>query len=184
MTRVPPVIVEEHPVADGAAGPYALTTGPDGALWFTEYKADRIGRITPDGRITEFPLPDRAARPHAVTVDGRGTAWFTEWGGNRVGAITLDGSLTTYDLPPPAPSPTASPWAPTARCGPRWRSAPSPASPRRTALPERHGFEDLGRRALRRGRPLLTMREGVVNSGRPGTGRSGPAVATTGRSRR
>lgn len=27
-------MVEEYPVTGG--GPYALTTGPDGALWFTE----------------------------------------------------------------------------------------------------------------------------------------------------
>ncbi|MFJ4674594.1 hypothetical protein [Kitasatospora sp. NPDC088783] len=39
------VTIEEHPVADAAAGPYSLTTGPDGALWFTLVHSGRIGRI-------------------------------------------------------------------------------------------------------------------------------------------
>ncbi len=33
-----------------------ITTGPDGALWFTEL-IDQIGRITTAGVITEFPIP-------------------------------------------------------------------------------------------------------------------------------
>jgi streptogramin lyase len=33
-----------------------ITTGPDGALWFTEQNASKIGRITTAGVITEFPL--------------------------------------------------------------------------------------------------------------------------------
>ena len=34
-----------------------ITTGPDGNLWFTEFGAGKIGRITPSGSITEFPIP-------------------------------------------------------------------------------------------------------------------------------
>jgi virginiamycin B lyase len=118
--------VEEYAVSGRDSGPYAITTGPDGALWFTmvpaaapvgiaagpdgsvwftEIAAGQIGRRAPDGRITEYPLPDRSARPHAVTTDADGTAWFTEWGGNRVGSITSDGTVTVHDLPTPASEP-------------------------------------------------------------------------------
>jgi virginiamycin B lyase len=100
LTRVS---IEQYAVADG--GPYAITTGPDGALWFTESAADRIGRITPDGGITEFALPDRAGRPHAITPGGDGRLWFTEWGGNRVGSITADGVIEVHDLPTPGSEP-------------------------------------------------------------------------------
>jgi streptogramin lyase len=40
----------EHPVPTSGSAPYGITTGPDGALWFTEAFGNRIGRITP-------PLP-------------------------------------------------------------------------------------------------------------------------------
>jgi streptogramin lyase len=29
------------------SGPGSITTGPDGGLWFTEGKADKIGRFAP-----------------------------------------------------------------------------------------------------------------------------------------
>ena len=36
-------------------GPYGITAGPDGALWFTELiRPDKIGRITTAGAITEY----------------------------------------------------------------------------------------------------------------------------------
>ena len=40
-----------YEVAPDAPGAYGLCAGPDGALWFAETYASRIGRITPDGRI-------------------------------------------------------------------------------------------------------------------------------------
>jgi virginiamycin B lyase len=40
-----------------SSGPIDITTGPDGALWFTDGTGLRVGRITTDGVITEFPIP-------------------------------------------------------------------------------------------------------------------------------
>src|SRR5215470_6575495 len=34
--------------------PFSVTAGPDGALWFTERFANKIGRIDTSGNITEF----------------------------------------------------------------------------------------------------------------------------------
>lgn len=64
------------------AGPYGVSAGPDGGLWFTVDKAP-IGRITPDGDITEFPLPNKDARPQTI-ISVRHPAvepsvWFTDW---------------------------------------------------------------------------------------------------------
>ncbi len=104
MTRVPPVIVEEHPVADGAAGPYALTTGPDGALWFTLVHSGRIGRLVPGREPTNHRLaPDSG--PTVITLGPDGALWFNEYKADRIGRITPDGSLTTYDLPTPRSEP-------------------------------------------------------------------------------
>lgn len=35
--------------------PLGIAAGPDGALWFTELYANKIGRITTTGVLTEFP---------------------------------------------------------------------------------------------------------------------------------
>ncbi len=51
--RVPPARLRR-------ARPYAITAGPDGALWFTEESASRIGRITLSGGTSpSFPCRDQ-----------------------------------------------------------------------------------------------------------------------------
>src|SRR5438105_2827345 len=54
---VPAVSITEFPVPTAASGPSGITQHLDGNLWFTEFNADRIGRITPAGVVTEFTLP-------------------------------------------------------------------------------------------------------------------------------
>jgi virginiamycin B lyase len=43
--------------------PSSITAGPDGAVWFTEWGKDRIGRITLAGHITKWALPTAEAGP-------------------------------------------------------------------------------------------------------------------------
>jgi streptogramin lyase len=85
---------------------YAMTQGPDGAMWFTEQSANKIGRIAPDGSVTEFDVPSINGdnpTPTAITTGPDGALWFTEYvGGNNNGAIgkmTTDGVYTQYQLP-------------------------------------------------------------------------------------
>lgn len=59
---------------DAAHGPTVITSGPDGALWFTEYRADRIGRITTDGVIDEFGLPTPGFGPFGIAPGTTPTA--------------------------------------------------------------------------------------------------------------
>jgi virginiamycin B lyase len=78
-----------------------MTIGPDGALWFTEYGLDSIGRITTSGIVSRFPLPpDVFARgPDKITTGPDGALWFTEAFGARIGRITVDGAITEFPLP-------------------------------------------------------------------------------------
>ena len=79
------------------AGPYGITAGPDGNLWFTEYLGDRIGRITPLGVITEFSTGMTAgAYPYGITAGPDGNLWFTESGRDRIGRITPAGVITEF----------------------------------------------------------------------------------------
>jgi YD repeat-containing protein len=89
--------------SDLAAGslPARITTGPDGAMWFTEFGGNRIGRITPGGAVTEFDLPRPGVGPHDITTGPDGALWFTEYNdaGNAIGRITTDGKITEYAIP-------------------------------------------------------------------------------------
>jgi streptogramin lyase len=49
--------ITEFTVPTAVSQPWLIAAGPDGALWFTEYNGNKIGRITTTGTITEFTIP-------------------------------------------------------------------------------------------------------------------------------
>ena len=70
-----------------------ITTGPDGALWFTDtLHQGAIGRITTSGVVTYSLLPDAdpvqhptGKFPFSITAGSDGAVWFTElWGSKSV----------------------------------------------------------------------------------------------------
>ena len=80
------------------SNPTGITTGPDGALWFTEQTANKIGRVTPAGVFTEYPLPTNFNYPSAIALGSDGALWFTE-NNSRIVRITTGGAMTVYPLP-------------------------------------------------------------------------------------
>jgi streptogramin lyase len=83
--------------------PTAITTGPDGAIWFTELAG--IGRITTGGTIEQFPLTTPGATAQNITSGPDDTLWFTQnaFGANgnavgSIGRITTSGAITVYPL--------------------------------------------------------------------------------------
>jgi len=83
------------------SGPYGITSGPDGNLWFTEanFAGNKIGRITPTGTITEFTIPTANSGPIGITTGPDGNLWFTEDSGNKIGRITPTGTFTEFTIP-------------------------------------------------------------------------------------
>src|ERR1700730_6073061 len=71
---------------------YEIAAGPDGALWFTETFASRIGRITTSGVVSEFPLPTSGSGPADIAAGPDGALWFTEEGVHKIGRITTSGA--------------------------------------------------------------------------------------------
>ena len=52
--------ITAFPLPDAGGSPEAITTGPDGTLWFTDLTGvpnGAIGRITTSGAVTEYPVP-------------------------------------------------------------------------------------------------------------------------------
>ena len=108
-----------QPTATGAAvgthSPFAITTGLDGNLWFTEFQGDGIGQMTPYGATRRFPIdPDGFAE--RITAGPDGAVWFTDTVGNRIGRVAPDGKIAYVKLPHSDSGP-ASRWGPTAISG-------------------------------------------------------------------
>jgi len=82
-----------------------ITLGPDGALWFAETVAGKIGRITTSGVITEYSIPTANSYPYGITTGSDGALWFTEVSAQKIGRITTDGLVTEF---PVSGTPTSS----------------------------------------------------------------------------
>ena len=68
-------------------GPLAITAGPDGALWFTNYGLDpSIGRITSSGVISTYTDPSIKA-PQDITTGPDGALWFVDPGASTLGRV-------------------------------------------------------------------------------------------------
>ncbi len=87
----------EYSVPSGSS-PYAITTGPDGRLWFVDRGTSKIGKITSTGYVSEYSLPSGSA-PCAITRGPDENLWFTDCGTGKVGKITTTGVITEYSLP-------------------------------------------------------------------------------------
>ena len=84
----------------GIDGPDAIASGPDGALWFTNYGNNTIDRITTSGRVTSY-TGQGISGPAGITAGPDGALWFTNngTGANSIGRITTTGKVTIYGLP-------------------------------------------------------------------------------------
>lgn len=80
------------------AQPGDVAPGPDGALWFTAYAQDRVGRMTPTGAMTLFDLPTGTG-PASITTGPDGALYVGL--GKSVGGImrmTTSGAWTLIPL--------------------------------------------------------------------------------------
>ena len=80
------------------AGAGWVIPGPDGNIWFTECDANKVGRISPSGKVTEFSLPTPDSRPRGIAKGPDGNLWFVEK--KQIGRITPAGTVTEFALPP------------------------------------------------------------------------------------
>jgi virginiamycin B lyase len=104
--------ITEYPIPTSASGPAGIARGPDGAMWFTESNANKIGRVTTAGVFTEYSLPPCPPYtvacqkfPLGIASGPDGALWFTEVNANNIGRITVDGAITEYPVPTPSSDP-------------------------------------------------------------------------------
>lgn len=94
--------VKFYPVKPRAAGLLYIASGPDGALWFTENDASRIGRITTSGKQSSYPTKTKGVDPAEIVAGPDKALWFTQtqlkW---AIGRITTSGHITVYPVSHP-----------------------------------------------------------------------------------
>ena len=96
----------EYPLPNYESGTLdGITTGPDGALWFAELTAGRIGRISTTGSLTEYPTITAQSGPRGITAGPDSALWFTESTAGKIGRMTTSGVVTEYPLPNPVSQP-------------------------------------------------------------------------------
>jgi virginiamycin B lyase len=98
--------VVEFPVPTPNPGLTDIAAGADGALWFTEQRASKIGRITTDGKLSEFNL-GKDTCPAGITGGPDGALWFAESCANKIGRIMTEGSISEIPIPN---APGGHPW--------------------------------------------------------------------------
>jgi virginiamycin B lyase len=82
--------------------PTSVTTGRDGALWFTTYNSDLIGRTTTAGATTFYRVTttwNGVWGNGGITSGSDGALWFIANSGLDIGRITTSGSVSTFPLP-------------------------------------------------------------------------------------
>lgn len=84
----------EYTLPAGGKRPVYIVSGPDGNVWFTE--TGKIGRITPDGRITQYPLPE-AGDPNGMTIGPDGALWLVV--NADILRMSMGGSFARFPLP-------------------------------------------------------------------------------------
>jgi virginiamycin B lyase len=79
--------VAEFPLSLGA-GPEDIAAAPNGAMWFTQFGAGNIARITSDGTISEGRRV-RDSGPLGITVASNGDPWYVMFRANKVATLQL-----------------------------------------------------------------------------------------------
>ncbi len=97
----------EYAMTNPNAEPDVITSGPDGALWFTTGNIaaggagctgdNAIGRITTAGNITEFTAGiSPCAVATGIVTGPDNNLWFTEFNANRIANITVTGTVHEF----------------------------------------------------------------------------------------
>jgi virginiamycin B lyase len=111
--------IDEYPLAPGAVNPGSITSGPDGALWFTLEGGDgAIGRMTTAGVHTNtYPLPacssgtcSSSAPPvDQIVLGPDNNLWFTLPRSNGIGRMNAAGGMISPPNGYPLPTPDSQP---------------------------------------------------------------------------
>jgi streptogramin lyase len=72
-----------------ASDPFGITYAKsDGAYWFAEFSAQKVGRLTTDGKVTHLGSFSAGSGPRHITTGPNNTLWVSLEQGQKIGRIT------------------------------------------------------------------------------------------------
>jgi virginiamycin B lyase len=89
----------EFQIPTQGAFPFGIARGSDGAMWFTETRTNKIGRIVNGQPAKDFPISPSANIPEFIAAGPDGALWFTVRGTAMIGRMSTTGAVKTYLLP-------------------------------------------------------------------------------------
>lgn len=94
-------VIREWDLPAPNSRPHDPEVAPDGALWYTAQRVNRLGRLDPEtGAIKEFPLKTPDSGPHGLAADKDGNIWFTANFKAYIGKLDpRTGRVTEYPMP-------------------------------------------------------------------------------------
>ncbi len=92
----------EWSIPTASSQPANLALDTVGNVWFTEFGANNIGRVNPNGVFSEYGVPTASSQPWGIVVDPSNTVWFTETAGNKIGHQAPGGGPFGQDNVPTA----------------------------------------------------------------------------------
>lgn len=95
------VPIKEWDVPTANSRPHDPAVAPDGSLWYTGQRANKLGRLDPrTGQFKEYPLRTPDSGPHGLVADREGNIWFTAISKGYVGKLDPDtGDIREYRAP-------------------------------------------------------------------------------------
>lgn len=95
------VTIHEWEVPTPSSRPHDPAVAPDGALWYTGQRANKLGRLDPKtGAFKEYPLTTPDSGPHGLVADSAGNIWFTANYKGYIGKLDpRTGKVTEFPMP-------------------------------------------------------------------------------------
>ena len=88
----------EYAIPTSSALPESIVAAPDGAYWYTEFNANRIGRVDTNGVVTEPFVFARDTGPFRMIVGPDTNLWFSESHADTIARVSRDtnGNFTVF----------------------------------------------------------------------------------------
>jgi virginiamycin B lyase len=97
ITQLKDGVFRSHDIGMPDAQPYGVAVAPDGVVWATLQRGDKLLRIEPGGTVQTIDLPRRGSVPTDIALGPDGSVWFLQFRANRVARLQ-EGRFSDFEV--------------------------------------------------------------------------------------